>query len=64
MDTLKKTVKIKFKQSLGKILNILLCVIALRPVFQKISNYYPQVHLHEFLYEYEYKDEGDSYSIV
>ena len=33
-----------------------------RSVFQENNNYYPQVYLHEFLYEYEYED--DSYSMV
>ena len=49
--------KIKFESDdnlpLGKILNIPVCIIAAG-----------SVHLHECLYEYEYKDEDDYYSIV
>ena len=50
--------KIKFESddnsSLGKILNIPVCVIVARSVFQENNNYYPQVFLHEYEYEYEY----------
>ena len=53
--------KIKFESDndlpLGKILNISVCVIIVRPVFQENDKYYPQVHLHKCLYEYEYKNE-------
>ena len=35
--------KMKFK------LNIPVCIIAVRSVFQKSNNYYPQVYLHECL---------------
>ena len=46
--------KIKFESddvlSLGKILNIPV-YITVRSVFQENSNYYPQVYLHECLYE-------------
>ena len=38
---------------LGKILNIAVCVIIVRGIFEKDSKYYPQVLLHEFFYEYE-----------
>ena len=52
--------KIKFESddnsSLGKILNIPVCVIVARSVFQENNNYYPQVFLHEYEYEYEYED--------
>ena len=37
--------------SLGKILNIPLCIIIVKYVSQK-NNYYPQVFLHECFYEY------------
>ena len=50
--------------SLGKILNILVCIIVARSVFQENNNYYPQVFLHECFYEYEYEYEDDFYSIV
>ena len=60
--------KIKFESDdnlpLGKILNIPVCVIIVKSVFQKNDKYYPQVHLHEFFYEYECEYENDSYSIV
>ena len=46
--------------SLGKILNIPVCILTVRSVFQESNNYYPQVYSHE----YEYEHENDSYSIV
>ena len=49
---------------LGNILNIPVCVIIVRSVFQESNKYYPQVFLHECFYEYEYKYEDDSYVIV
>ena len=50
--------KIKFESDddlnhilpLGKTLNI-----TVKSVFQENNNYYPQVYLHECLYEYEYE---------
>ena len=39
---------------LGKILSIPVCVITVGSVFKNDSNYYPQAHLHECLYEYKY----------
>ena len=36
---------------LGKILNIPVCIIILKSVFQKDNNYYPQVLLYECLYK-------------
>ena len=58
--------KIRFESDdnlpLGKILNIPVCVIIIRSVFQENNKYYPEVFLHECFYEYEYED--DSYSIV
>ena len=50
--------KIKFESNddlpLGKILNILVCVIVVRYFFQEHNNYYPQVYLHECLHEYDH----------
>ena len=45
---------------LGKLLNISVCIIVARSVFQGNNNYYPQAFLHECFHECEY----DSYSIV
>ena len=64
----KDFMKIRFESddnlSLSKILNIPVCVIVARSVFQENNNFYPQVFLHECFYEYEYEYEDDSYSIV
>ena len=53
----KDFVKIKFQSNgdlpLGKILNIPVCIIVVRSVFEEDGKYYPQVLLHECLYEYE-----------
>ena len=38
---------------LGKILNIPVCIIVVKSVFQRDNNYYPQVLLYECLYECE-----------
>ena len=59
----KDFMKIKFESDddlnqilhLGKILNITVCIITVRSVFQENNNYYPQVYLHECSYEYEYE---------
>ena len=49
--------KIEFESNddlpLGKILNIPVCIIIVRSVFEEDGKYYPQVLLHECLYEYE-----------
>ena len=37
---------------LGKILNIPVCIIAVKSVFQRDNNFYPQVLLYECLYKY------------
>ena len=54
----KDFIKIKFESDddlpLSKILNIPLCVIIVRSVFQK-NKYYPQVYLPECFYEFEHK---------
>ena len=58
----KSFMKINFESDddlpLGKILSIPVCIITVGSVFQENSNYYPQVHLHECLYEHEYKDDN------
>ena len=38
---------------LSKILNIHVCIIIAKSVFQEDNNYYPQVLLHEYLYKHE-----------
>ena len=49
--------KIKFESNddlrLGKILIIPLCIIFVRSVFEVDGKYYPQILLHECVYEYE-----------
>ena len=44
----------------SKMLSNPVCIITFGSVFQEDSNYYPQVYLHECLYEYE----NDSYFIA
>ena len=39
--------------SLGKILNIAVCIIVVKSIFQRDNNYYPQVLLYECLDKYE-----------
>ena len=55
--------KIRFESDddlpLGKILSIPVCIIAVGSVFQEDNNYYPQVYLHECLYEFEHKHERE-----
>ena len=49
--------KIKFESDddlpLGKIINVPVCVIIAKGVFEEDSKYNPQVLLHEYFYEYE-----------
>ena len=49
--------KIKFEPNddlpLSKTLNIPLCVVTERGIFEEDSKYYPQVLLHECFYKYE-----------
>ena len=49
--------KIKFESNddlpFGKILNILVCVMIVRGIFEEDSKYYPQVLLHACFHEYE-----------
>ena len=48
--------KIRFESDddlpLGKVLSIPMSIIPVGSVFKKDSNYYPQAHLHECLYEF------------
>ena len=64
----KNFMKIKFESDdhlpLGKVLNIDVCIITVRPVFQENNNYYPQVFLHECFYQHGCEYEVDSCSIV
>ena len=52
----KNFMKIRFESdddfSLGKILNILGMIIHVRSIFQENNKYYPQVCLHECVYEF------------
>ena len=56
--------KIRFESDyglpLGKMLNILVCVIIAKSVFEENGKYYPQVHLKRFFFEYEHENEDDS----
>ena len=60
--------KIKFESDddlpLGKILNIPVCIIIVRSIFQETNNYHPQVFLHESFYEYQYEFEDGSHVII
>ena len=60
--------KIRFESDddlpLGEILSIPVCIVTVGFVFQEDNNYYPQGYFHECLYECDYEDEDDSYSIV
>ena len=53
----KDFMKIRFESDddlpLSKILSVPVCIITAGSVFQENSNYYPQVHFHECLYEYK-----------
>ena len=53
--------KIKFELDdhlpFSRIINISLCVIITRILFEKDSKYSPQVLLHDCFYEHEYEDE-------
>ena len=63
----KDFMKINFESNddlpLGKILNILVCVIIAKSVFQENDKYYPQVHLKDYFYECEHENEDDSYDV-
>ena len=41
---------------LGNIINIPVCVVIVSSVFKEDGEYYPQVLLHHFFYEYEYEE--------
>ena len=53
----KNVIKVRFASNddlpFGKILNIPVCIIVVKSVFQRDNNYYAQVLLYECLYEYE-----------
>ena len=53
----KDFIKIRFESDddlpLGKMLNIPVCVIIIRDVFEEDSKYYPQVLLQDCFYEHE-----------
>ena len=53
----KDFIKARFESNDGlplvKILNIPVCIIVVKSVFQRGNNYYPQVLLYECLYEYK-----------
>ena len=53
----KKIIKDRFESHddlpLGKTLNIPVCIIVVKNVFQRDNNYYPQVLLYECLHQYE-----------
>ena len=52
-DFIKATSESNDDLPLGKILNIPVCIIVVKIIFQRDNNYYPQVLLYECLYEYE-----------
>ena len=53
----KNVIKVRFASNddlpFGKILNIPVCILVVKSVFQRDNNYYAQVLLYECLYEYE-----------
>ena len=57
----KDFMKIKFESDddlpISKIINIPLCALIIRGVFEEENKYYPQVLLHDCFYEYEHKYE-------
>ena len=59
--------KIKFESNddlpLDEIINIPLCVITAKTVFQENDKYYPQVHLKDCFYEYEHEHGDNSYVV-
>ena len=59
--------KIKFESDYDlpshKILNIPVCVIIAKSVFQENDKYYPQVHLKDCLLEHEHENEDYSYVV-
>ena len=52
----KSFMKIRFESDddlpLGKILSILVCIMAVESVVKEENKYYPQAHSHECLYEF------------
>ena len=53
----KDFIKIRFKTNddlpLNKIINIPVCVVIVSSIFKEDNEYYPQVLIHDFFYEYE-----------
>ena len=53
----KNFMKIRFQSdddlSISKIINIPVCVVIIRGVFEEDSRYYPQAFIHDCFYEYE-----------
>ena len=61
----KDVMKIRFESDyglpFGKILNIPVCIIIAKSVFEENGKYYPQVHLKDCFFGYEHKNDDDSY---
>ena len=53
LDFMKARFKSNDDLPLRKILNIPVCIIIVRSVFQEDNNYYPQVLLYECLYKHD-----------
>ena len=52
-DFIKARFESNYDLTLGKILNIPVCIIVVKSIFQRDNNYYPQVLLYGYVYEYE-----------
>ena len=63
----KDFMKTRFKSDedlpLIKMLNIPVCIVIAKSVFEENDKYYPQVHLKDCFYEYEHKNGDDSYVV-
>ena len=63
----KDFMKIRFESNddlpSGEVINIPVCVIISKSVFQENDIYYPQVLLKDCFYEYEHKNEDDPYVV-
>ena len=58
--------KIKFESNNGlpsEIINIPVCVVIVKSVFQENDKYYPQIHLKDCFYEYEHENGDNSYAV-
>ena len=53
----KEFIKIKFRTNddfpYNKVINIPLCVVIISSIFKENDNYYPQILLHDWFYEYD-----------